>query len=369
MLLQGDVFSLVPPPIRFVLFRWNIRWDPKGNFEAPARHASGEEKRVSERIKVRRGVGKAYESAVDELDLDISPRSNPGVRPRQNRLGYERCYLVLVGGEVVTTGIVLVGTDGSHEFQDNVRDVVWQRHTLRGRGFDLNSVLVGPGTACLVESLDVGVALDHGVLEHLEDARAKDGSVVAARRKYFLASLECIITVHDVKLGEAGLVPVSGNEGAQLMGRGSVDAEDLHTTLKRHIDCGPLRREGEGRVVGSCVPSELLGCRCVSKPVRLLFSWTTRKLGKRDFAFAAAHLKGRVRRGTLGSLFRPKACVAKGAFDNVHESMLLDVLPRGAQNSTEGPMGPCGRIRLRVLLPVMPTRSFCLSVGLPLMLL
>jgi hypothetical protein len=130
----------------------------------------------------------------------------------------------LVGGEVVTTGIFLVGTNGSHEFQDNVRDIVWQRDPLRGRGFDLSSVLVGPGTACLAEPLDVGVALDHGVLEHLENARAKARSVVAASREDFLASLECVITVDDVKLGEAGLVPVSGNEGAQLMGRGSVDA-------------------------------------------------------------------------------------------------------------------------------------------------
>jgi hypothetical protein len=85
----------------------------------------------------------------------------------------------------------------------------------------------------LVKPLDVGVALDHRVLEHLENARAKDGSVVGARREDLLASLECVITVHDVKLGKAGLVPGSGNEGAQFMGSGSVDAEDLHTTLKR----------------------------------------------------------------------------------------------------------------------------------------
>jgi hypothetical protein len=87
MLLQGDVFSLDLPPIRFVLFRWNIRWDPKGHLEAPARHAGGEEKRVSERIKVRGGAGKPYEPAVDELDLDISPRSDPGVGPRQTDSG------------------------------------------------------------------------------------------------------------------------------------------------------------------------------------------------------------------------------------------------------------------------------------------
>jgi hypothetical protein len=48
-----------------------------------------------------------------------------------------------------------------------------------------------------------------------------------------LASLERVITVHDVKLGKAWLEPVCGDEGAQLMGRGSVDAEDLHATLKR----------------------------------------------------------------------------------------------------------------------------------------
>jgi hypothetical protein len=94
-----------------------------------------------------------------------------------------------------------------------------------------------------------------------------------------------------------------------------------------------------------------------------------RKLGKRDFAFAAAHLKDRVCRGTFGSLFRPKACIAMGAFDNVHESMVLDVLPRGARNPTEDAMGPRGGIWLRVSPPLTQTRSFCLSFGLPLMLL
>ena len=48
-----------------------------------------------------------------------------------------------------------------------------------------------------------------------------------------MASLERIITIHDVKLGKARLEPVCGDEGAQLMGRGSIDADDLHATLKR----------------------------------------------------------------------------------------------------------------------------------------
>ena len=71
------------------------------------------------------------------------------------------------------------------------------------------------------------------------------------------------------------------------------------------------------------------------KPVLLLFSWTTGELGKRDFAFAAAHLKDRVRQRTLNSLFRPKTCLAMGACDNVHESMLLHVLPIGRFGSTD----------------------------------
>jgi hypothetical protein len=118
--------------------------------------------------------------------------------------------------------------------------------------------------------------------------------------------------------------------------------------------------------VGSCVPSQLLGSRYVSKPIRLLFSWTIQKLGKRDFAFAAAHLKDRV---TLDLLFRPKACLAMGAFDNVHESMLLDMLPRGAGNPTKDAMGPRGGIWVRVSPPLTHTRSFCLSFGLTLVLL
>ena len=233
MLLQSDVFSLLTPPIRFVLIQWNISWGAKGHLEPPARRAGGEEERVSERIKVRGGVGKAYEGAVDELDFDVSLSSNPDVRPRTNRLGDERCYLVLVGGEVVTTGIVFVGTNGSHELKDNVWHVVWQGHALRGRSFDLSSVLVGPGTARLMGLLNVGVMLQHRILEHLENARAEDGTVVGATWEDFLASLERVITVHDVKLGKARLEPVCSDEGAQLMGRGSVDAEDLHATLKR----------------------------------------------------------------------------------------------------------------------------------------
>jgi len=113
MLLQSDVFSLLTPPIRFVLIQWNISWGAKGHLEPPSRRAGGEEERVSERIKVRGGVGKAYEGAVDELDFDVSLSSDPDVTPRTNRLGDERCYLVLVGGEVVSTGAFGVWTNGS----------------------------------------------------------------------------------------------------------------------------------------------------------------------------------------------------------------------------------------------------------------
>ena len=130
----------------------------------------------------------------------------------------------MVGGEVVTTGVILVGTNGGHELKDNVRHVVRQGHALLGRRFDLSSVLVGPGTARLMEALGVRIVLQHRVLEHLENARAEDGSVVGARREDFLASLERVITVHDVKLSKAGLVPVSGHKGPQLMGWGTVDA-------------------------------------------------------------------------------------------------------------------------------------------------
>jgi len=49
--------------------------------------------------------------------------------------------------------------------------------------------------------------------------------------------------------------------------------------------------------------------------------------------------------------------------------MLLDVLPRGAQNSTEGPVGRRRGIWLRISPPLIPTRSFFLPFGLPLMLL
>jgi hypothetical protein len=75
--------------------------------------------------------------------------------------------------------------------------------------------------------------LQHRILEHLENAQGEDATVIGATWEDFLASLERVITVHDVKLGKARLEPVCGDEGAQLMGRGSVDAEDLHAILKR----------------------------------------------------------------------------------------------------------------------------------------
>jgi hypothetical protein len=109
-------------------------------------------------------------------------------------------------------------------------------------------------------------------------------------------------------------------------------------------------------------------------PIRFLFRRTTRELGKGDFAFAAAHTKSRVRRRTQNSLFRPKACLAMGACDDVHKSMLLHVLPRGAKRSTEDAMGRRRGIwsrvwSPRVSSPLMHTLSFCLEIGLPLMLL
>jgi hypothetical protein len=76
----------------------------EGAFLAPIQERRKEE-RVSERVKVRGGVGKGFEGAVDELDFNIPVCSDPDVRPRKNRLRYERCYLVLVGGQVVTTGM------------------------------------------------------------------------------------------------------------------------------------------------------------------------------------------------------------------------------------------------------------------------
>ena len=77
ILLHGDGLSLLPVPIRFVLVQWNMTWRAKAHLEAPPRSAGGEEERVSERIKVRGSVGKAYEGAVDELDFDISLCSGP----------------------------------------------------------------------------------------------------------------------------------------------------------------------------------------------------------------------------------------------------------------------------------------------------
>jgi len=207
-----------------------MTWRAKGHLEPPPRSAGGEEERVSERVKVRGGVGKAFEAAVDELDFNISMGSDPDVRPRKNRLRYERCYLVLVGGQIVTTGVVFFGTNGSHELKDNVRHIVRHGVALVLGGLDLSSVLVGHGTAHLMELVDVGVVLEERILEHAKNAWAEDGGAVSASRKDFLASLERVITVNDVKLGKAGLVPGVGNEGAQLMGSGSVDAEDLDAT-------------------------------------------------------------------------------------------------------------------------------------------
>ena len=198
--------------------------------EPPPRSAGGKEERVSERVKVRGGVGKAFEGAVDELEMNISMGSDPDVRPRKKRLRYERCYLILVGGQVVTTGVVFFGGNGSHELKDNVRHIVRHGVALVLGGLDLSSVLVGHGTAHLMELVDVGVVLEERILEHAKNAWAEDGGAVSASRKDFLASLERVITVNDVKLGKAGLVPGVGNEGAQLMGSGSVDAEDLDAT-------------------------------------------------------------------------------------------------------------------------------------------
>ena len=125
---------------------------------------------------------------VDEPDFDISFGSDPGVRPRKNRLRYERWYLVLVGGQVVTTGVIFFGTNGSHELKDNVRHIVRYGDALVPGGLDLSSVLVGHGTARLMEHVDVGVVPEERILEHGENARAEDGGVVRASREDFLAS-------------------------------------------------------------------------------------------------------------------------------------------------------------------------------------
>jgi len=210
----------------------------KGHFEPPPRSAGGEEERVSERVKVRGGVGQGFEGAADELDLDISFGSDPDVRPRKNRLRYERCDLVLVGGEVVTTGMDFFsagasGTNGSHELKDNARHSVWHGDALVPGGSDLRSVLRGRRTPRLLEPLDVGVVLEERILEHAENARAEDWGAVGASRKDFLASLERVITVHNVDLRKAGFVLAAGKKGSQLMGHDTVDFKDLDATLKR----------------------------------------------------------------------------------------------------------------------------------------
>jgi hypothetical protein len=186
----------------------------KGHLEPPHRSAGGEEERVSEKFKVRGGVGKGFEGAVDELDFNIPVCSDPDVRPRKIRLRYERCDLVLVSGQVVTTGVAFFGTNGSHELKDSVRHIVRHGDALVPGGLDLSSVLVGHDTARLVELVDVGVVMEERILEHAENARAEDGCTVSTSRKDVLASLERVITVNDVKLGKAGLVPGVGNEGA-----------------------------------------------------------------------------------------------------------------------------------------------------------
>ena len=53
----------------------------------PPRSAGGEEERVSERVKVRGGVGKAFEGAVDELDFNISMGSDPMSGPARTDSG------------------------------------------------------------------------------------------------------------------------------------------------------------------------------------------------------------------------------------------------------------------------------------------
>jgi len=164
------------------------------------------------------------------LIIYIPMGSDPDVRLRKSRLWYERCYLVLVGGQAVTTGVVFFGTNGSHELKDNVRHTVRHGDALIPGGLHLSSILVGYGTARLMELVDVGVVLEERILGHAENAWAEDGCAVSASRKDFLASLERVITVNDVKVGKAGLVPGIGNEGAQLIGSGSVDAEDLDAT-------------------------------------------------------------------------------------------------------------------------------------------
>lgn len=208
------------------------------------------------------------EGVVVKLDLDISRGGDPGIRPRKKTLWYECCYFVLVGGEVVTTGIVGVWTNRSHELKNNVWHIIWQGHSLLSRGCNLSGILLGQGTTCLMEPLDVGVVQQHRILDHLEDARPEDGSVIGARRYNCKASLERVITVQDVKLGKAGQVPSVGDEGAQAMEGGPVDAEGLHSTQQRQVDCRPLETECEDRVVGSCVPSHLF-VQASTPPVQL----------------------------------------------------------------------------------------------------
>ena len=156
--------------------------------------------------------------------------ATPVSGPARTDSGMNAATSFLVGGQVVTTGVIFFGTNGSHELKDNVRHIVRYGDALVPGGLDLSSVLVGHGTARLMEHVDVGVVPEERILEHGENARAEDGGAVSASRKDFLASPERVITVNDVKLGKAGLVPGVGNEGAQLMGSGSVDAEDLDAT-------------------------------------------------------------------------------------------------------------------------------------------
>jgi len=75
--------------------------------------------------------------------------------------------------------------------------------------------------------------VQHRIVKHLENARAEGRRVISSTTEDLLASLERVVTVHYVELRKAVLVPGGGNEGSQLMGHGTVNADDLDATLKR----------------------------------------------------------------------------------------------------------------------------------------